>query len=163
MQHGLRLTFAELSGSSLSGAQRLEIPNLQSIPSSRAITLRNLKAPDLSAGSGQPTVARMLRTRKAQVAVAAAATVLLMLSGWWLARRPAPFPANASSLDPGGSGSGVRSAVPASSPVPVSGGRAGGEGARENVEAPEPKAVRLDDLPREIPTGTRRKAAPTRR
>ena len=147
MQHALRVTFAEVSGGSVSDAQRLEIPDLQSIPASRAITLRNLRAPNVSAVSGQPTVARMVRTHPAQVAIAAAAAILLMFAVWLLARRPTPVSENAGLAVPGSSA--------ASSPVPGNGvSHTGGGGPRESVALPEPKAVRLDDLPREVPTGT---------
>jgi serine/threonine protein kinase len=143
MQHALRLTFAEVSGGSLSDSQRLEIPDLQSIPASRAITLRNLKAPDIGAVSGQPTFASLWRTRRAWVASAAGAAVFLMVLVWLIARRPAPVPGSDGSF------------VPAS----ASASRTGGAPPRESAAPPEPKAVRLDDLPREIPTVSPRKNA----
>jgi eukaryotic-like serine/threonine-protein kinase len=144
MQHALRVTFAEVSGGSVTDAQRLEIPDLQSIPASRAITLRNLKAPDVSAMSGQPTIATLWRTRRAWVASAAAAAVCLMgFLVWLIARRPAPAPVSDSAF----------------APSSASASRTGGAPPRESAAPPEPKAVRLDDLPREIPTALPKKNA----
>jgi serine/threonine-protein kinase len=147
MQHALRVTFAELSGGSVSDAQRLEIPDLQSIPASRAITLRNLKAPNLAGVSGQPTAARTREALQSWYVAVAGAAILLLALIWAFARH-------------GGAGSGS-SVIPAapSAAVQASGAGAGGPPPRASVAAPEPKAVRLDDLPQEPPVRAARKGA----
>jgi hypothetical protein len=137
MQHALRVTFAELSGGSVSDAQRLEIPDLQSIPASRAITLRNLKAPNLGSVSGQPTAARARESRQPLYLAAAGAAVLLLVLIWAFARRA------------GTGAGGAEVAVAASATVAPSGAGGGGSPPRTSAAEPEPKAVRLDDLPQE--------------
>jgi serine/threonine protein kinase len=146
MQHALRVTFAEVSGVSVSNAQRLEIPDLQSIPASRAITLRNVKAPDIGAMSGQPTFARRWQAgRRVWLAFAASAAFLLValvwLLSWVLSRDKVREPGQASAR---------LNAVSV-----TSGSRPGGVPPQESA-APEPKPIRVDDLPREAPVRGKR-------
>ncbi len=44
MQHALRITYAEMQGRDTHNAPQLQIPDLESVPSSRAVTLRNVTA-----------------------------------------------------------------------------------------------------------------------
>ncbi len=60
MQHVLRVTYAQMEGSQ---TNQLAIPDLQSMPSARAITVRNLKPPGRLTMSGQPTVKRSAAAR----------------------------------------------------------------------------------------------------
>ncbi len=145
MQHALRVTFAELSGGSVSDA-RLGIPDLQSIPASRAITLRNLKAPNISTMSGQPTfAARWQAGQGVWFAFAAFAAIVLVALVWLLSlvrsrdKLGEPGPASAR-LNAGSA---------------TSGSRPGGVPPQESA-APEPKPIRLDDLPREAPVRGKR-------
>jgi serine/threonine protein kinase len=132
MQHALRVTFTSMSGGAAGDSLRLQIPDLQSIPASRAITQRNLKAPNITTVSGQPTVfGGWLTTRRAWLALLAAAAFLLIIVGRALSR--ADLDAAASSIP---------IAAPSAS---------GGTPPRESATPPEPQAVRLDDLPQELP------------
>src|SRR4051812_10955371 len=58
MQHVLRLTYAQMEGNETSEGMKLAIPDLQSMPPARAITVRNLKPPGRLTMSGQPTIKR---------------------------------------------------------------------------------------------------------
>ena len=63
MQHVLRLTYAQMEGNGTSQAMKLAIPDLQSMPPARAITVRNLKPPGRLTMSGQPTIKRSSAAR----------------------------------------------------------------------------------------------------
>src|SRR6188768_3114207 len=56
MQHELRLLYAQMAGNETSAVMKLAIPDLQSMPAARAITVRNLKPPGRHTMSGHPTV-----------------------------------------------------------------------------------------------------------
>jgi serine/threonine protein kinase len=142
MQHALRVTYAEMQGHDVTDAPQLQVPDLESIPSSRAITLRNLTTGRGVTASGQPTAIPAWATHWRWLAVGGAAVVLVLLI--WLLRRGGSESVAASP---------VPSAVAASSSV--------GEPAPATSAAPEPKPVRLDDLPEE-PSGHRAHADGTR-
>ena len=142
MQHALRVAFGAMSGGNATG--QLSIPDLQSIPASRAITLRNLTAPPVARMSGQPTAAT-LRVRRQRLwfglaAVAACLVVALL----WLRSRDASSVVVSPALE----------AQPLPSPLAP---RAAG-GAPPRAEPSEPKAIRVDDLPQEpVKPGTHRR------
>ena len=133
MQHALRVTFGEMEGKS--AARQLSIPDLQSIPASRAITVRNVSPPRVS---GQPTAGTRLRQQQLWLALATSALVLLVLLLWLTVRSqarviPSPVIAVAPQL-----------------PLPPSPQAAGGAPPRVVAPEPsEPKAIRVDDLPQE--------------
>ncbi len=194
MQHVLRLTYAQMEGGETNPHTQLAIPDLQSIPTTRAITVRNLKPPSRVTMSGQPTARRSSPARvkgqppsklptklpvflpaklKARLAaitrdrrrvwllVTAVAAFALVAFVWLRSRAPDPLPvipaAGATALPPP-----VGSAV-LGSPTSLSPGSPAREraapGAAKTVLTPEPvepKAIRVDDLPREPARGTRR-------
>lgn len=160
MQHALRVVFAELDGNA-GALEQLSIPDLQSVPNTRAITIRNLKAPPRNA-SGQPTsssTSPSLRAANVESAVAMAvagkkrgapwlivgpvAALTAVAVTWLLLRRPEPVPLVAAPVSE--SARPVPSLKPpALKPVPA-------------VEvAPGPQPVRVDDLPREKSGNSRR-------
>ncbi|MEO8904333.1 MAG: serine/threonine-protein kinase [Polyangiaceae bacterium] len=141
MQHALRVTFAESQGRSPGRETQLRVPDLQSIPASRAITLRNVKAPVA------PRVSGLRRHIAFIIAAAAAACVLGAVA--WVWSRGAPVPAISSSS---------RLVASARAPAPPS------ATSSAEVLAPEPRAVRVDDLPREAEPApsTRRKTGAAR-
>ncbi|HWZ88739.1 MAG TPA: serine/threonine-protein kinase, partial [Polyangiaceae bacterium] len=133
MQHALRVTYAEMQGHDVSDAPQLQVPDLESIPSSRAVTLRNLTTGRGVTASGQPTAMPLWATHWRWLTAAGAVVVVLLLL--WLFRRPSNVVATASPVPSDvAAGSSVAGAVPPSQAVP-----------------PEPKPVRLDDLPAESP------------
>jgi serine/threonine-protein kinase len=134
MQHALRVVFGEMEG----GASRLSVPDLQSIPASRAITLRNLTAPPHLRMSGQPTVAatRVFSSRRQQgllLGLAAVAAFLLVALAWLRSRDQVSVVASPALATP--------------NPSPSTPHATGG--APPRAEPAEPKAIRVDDLPRE--------------
>ncbi len=142
MQHALRVAFGEMERRASHSGGQLSIPDLQSIPASRAITVRNLTAPRVS---GQPTARPRFRQQQLWMALAAGAAVLLVLALWLSARHES-----------------TAVLVQASSADTLSGAPAhGAGGAPPRVEAPaptEPKAIRVDDLPQEpVEPSTRRR------
>ena len=150
MQHALRVTFGDVSGANSAGGH-LAIPDLQSIPASRAITLRNLSAPPPRLASEQPTAPRRApvdrrapRPGKIQprwLALAAVAAFLLLMLAWLRSRSE---PSAVVSPAPGASF--------APAPMRVV--------ATASVAPPpsEPKAIRVDDLPQEpVRPGARRR------
>ena len=136
MQHALRVAFGEMEGRASSAGGQLSIPDLQSIPTSRAITVRNLTAPAAWRTSGQPTVNARVRQERLWLALAAGAAFLMVVVAWLSSRAevsavptPAPLASTAPSLVAQGAG-----------------------GTPPRVTAPEPsepKAIRVDDLPQE--------------
>ena len=158
MQHALRVTYAEMEGRETNHASQLVIPDLQSIPASRAITLRNLTAPVLAPMSGQPTVGARLRDRKVWLLLAAAAALVLATAAWLRARSAS----NSATHPESGSAPylGASPAAPVSVAGPVPAGVPGrGTAPRGGAApAPEPKAIRVDDLPQEpaVPSVRRR-------
>jgi len=171
MQHVLRLTYAQMEGRETSQGVRLAIPDLQSMPTARAITVRNIKPPGRLTVSGQPTVRRSSapRVMKGQPAaqlqqgilaimgdrrslvwllVAAAATVTVVTLVWLRSRAEDPLPvipvAGATALP-----------APATPAAPGSVTPARAASAAEPDPAP-PKAIRVDDLPREPVRGARK-------
>lgn len=183
MQHVLRLTYAQMEGNEPNQVMKLAIPDLQSMPPARAITVRNLKPPGRFTMSGQPTVERSRARRvtsvegeltaKLKAAIAALARdrrrVWLLLTAvaafvlvafvWLRSRTDDSLPvipvAGASALPGAGPSALGRPAPPPRSPAPE----------REEPTRPkpaptsapvEPKAIRVDDLPREPERGTRR-------
>ncbi|HKO49140.1 MAG TPA: serine/threonine-protein kinase [Polyangiaceae bacterium] len=182
MQHVLRLTYAQMEGNESSPTMQLAIPDLQSMPAGRAITVRNLRPPGRLTVSGQPTVrpspasrvnrqltaklktelrdaiAAIARDRRhVWLLVSAFAALMLVVFVWLRTRAEDPLP--------------IIPAAGAAAPSPQLGSAAGGSsalGAGPAVRAPataktavppepsEPKAIRVDDLPREPARGTRR-------
>jgi serine/threonine-protein kinase len=150
MQHALRVTYAEMQGHDVSDAPQLQVPDLESIPSSRAVTLRNLTTGRGVTASGQPTAMPLWATHWRWLTAAAAVALVLLLL--WLFRGP-------------------RNAVATASPVPsdvAAGSSAAGAAPPIRVAPPEPKPVRLDDLPEESPghhpshvDGSKRPSSPT--
>ena len=133
MQHALRVTYAEMQGHEVTDAPQLQVPDLESIPSSRAITLRNLTTGRGVTASGQPTAMPIWATHWRWLAAAVVVAVSLALI--FLLRGPretatATSPVPSGDLAPA-SAVGV---LPPSSAVP-----------------PEPKPVSLDQLPAESP------------
>jgi serine/threonine-protein kinase len=141
MQHALRVTYAEMEGRQTSQAVQLAVPDLQSIPASRAITLRNLKAQSETT-SGRSSLEGGQRRRLVALATAAFVAVLLAVVGWLRVR----------SEDGAGAG------LPANaSPELTSTGRALGAPPPTSSARTEPKVIRVDDLPQEPPDpGARR-------
>ncbi|MEO6598427.1 MAG: hypothetical protein ABIQ16_01045, partial [Polyangiaceae bacterium] len=143
MQHALRVVFGEMEGRATNAAGQLSIPDLQSIPASRKITLRNQTAPPLVRMSGQPTVVARGPRKRLWFGLAAVATCLLVALAWLRLRGEA----SVESSQPMGT------RMPSSAPVPRSAG-----GAPPQAEPVEPKAIRVDDLPQEpIKRGTHRR------
>jgi serine/threonine protein kinase len=150
MQQALRVTFGELQGGVSNAAGQLAIPDLQSIPASRAITLRNLTAPPHLRMSGQPTVAARRRQHQLLLGFAAVATFFLLALAWLRSRDEVSVVAS-----------------PATAPArpmlaaPVAARGTGGPPPRASVGVPEPiepKAIRVDDLPQEpVKAGPRRR------
>jgi serine/threonine protein kinase len=142
MQHALRVAFTDMTGGSVSDTVRFAIPDLQSMPLSRAITVRNLKAPDLANVSGQPTALHAWATaHRVRLLLAASAAFVLILGGALWAF-----------LLGTGSPRGEHAASAAPAAAVVSSG--GGGPPHESAAPPEPKAVRLDDLPQELPAAS---------
>ena len=129
MQHALRVTFAESEGLSSGAETLLRVPDLQSIPASRAITLRNVKAPVLGPGSPLRPEPQVWRARRAWLIAATVASFVLAAIAW-------AFSHGAPSTR--------------SSPTGLASAHAPPTPSRE-LPSPEPKAVRLDDLPQESP------------
>ncbi|HET7539057.1 MAG TPA: serine/threonine-protein kinase [Polyangiaceae bacterium] len=176
MQHALRLTYALMEGNQTNHLPHFAIPDLQSMPSARAITVRNLKPPVRLTMSGQPTVKPSLtpsvaRTedeptsklksslaalgrdrRRLWLLVTALAAFGLVAIVWLRSRAEETLPA-----------------IPAGAGSSAAGAREPDTQARQPVLAPtaaptaaptpppEPKAVRVDDLPQEPVRGTRRR------
>lgn len=129
MQHALRVTYAEMQGHDVTDAPQLQVPDLESIPSSRAITLRNLTTGRGVTASEQPTMMRAWAARWRWLVAGAALLVLLLLI--MLLRR-------------GGSEAASAGPQPSSLAALSSSG-----GPLASSAPPEPKPVRLDDLPEE--------------
>jgi serine/threonine protein kinase len=144
MQHALRVTFAEMKGRPASDAPVLQVPDLQSIPSTRSITIRNMKVPNIGSSSGQVSIARGWAGRRLWLA-SAAAGAFLVIAVLWLASRSELTAA----VNPAPSASALRSA------------RLAPAGAIASSAPPEPKFVRLDDLPREMPSSAPRQMRPS--
>lgn len=175
MQHALRLTYAQLEGNQSDAAMRYAIPDLQSMPRTHAITVRNLKPPSRLTMSGQPTtrsipagagrpgstLTGMLsealtvignHKRRAWLLLSAAAAFALAAIFWLRARAEDSLP-----VIPAGAATPSRQAAsgnPASTPAlrerppPTK---------VQTPEVAEPKAIRVDDLPQEPTRGTRRR------
>jgi serine/threonine-protein kinase len=183
MQHVLRLTYAQMEGNETSQVMKLAIPDLQSIPSARSITVRNLKPPGRLTMSGQPTAKRSSgasrtrvggpiaklrdalaghardRRRVWLVATAIAAFVLVALV-WLRSRAEDTLP-----VIPAAGISALPQAAPSALGSPTLAPRAiPGEREREPVppkpaataDPVEPRAIRVDDLPREPVRNPRR-------
>jgi eukaryotic-like serine/threonine-protein kinase len=182
MQHALRLTYAQMEGNQSASVTKLAIPDLQSMPAARAITVRNLKPPGRLTVSGQPTIKRSLppqaaraegqltRQLKAVLAVVArdrrrvwllvtaVAAFALVVFAWRRSRveYPVPvIPAASAIVAPAQNAAPGR---PPLSPGPATHERQAVPTAKAAVpeEPPEPKAIRVDDLPREPVQGARR-------
>ncbi|HEX2673588.1 MAG TPA: serine/threonine-protein kinase [Polyangiaceae bacterium] len=180
MQHALRLTYALMEGNQNSQVMQLAIPDLQSMPGSRAITVRNLKPPSRLTLSGQPTMKRslpagvastgptltgrlseafalMTRDRRRVWLLVSAVAAFALVTIFWLRARAEDslpvIPAGGSVTQPSqsaASGSAVSTSVLRERPPPPA------AKAPPTPEAPEPKAIRVDDLPFEPTPGTRR-------
>src|SRR5450755_230038 len=133
MQHALRVTYAEMQGHDVTDAPQLQVPDLESIPSSRAITLRNLTTGRGVTASGQPTAFPIWAAHWRWVAAAIFVAVALVL--FFMLRGPSAVATAASPL-----ASEVAVQASAVGAVPPS-----------SVAPPEPKPVPLDQLPAESP------------
>src|SRR5450432_514933 len=133
MQHALRVTYAEMQGHDVADAPQLQVPDLESIPSSRAITLRNLTTGRGVTASGQPTAFPIWAAHWRWVAAAIFVAVALVL--FFMLRGPSAVATAASPL-----ASEVAVQASAVGAVPPS-----------SVAPPEPKPVPLDQLPAESP------------
>ena len=131
MQQALRLIYAEMEGRLGGSIPQLGFSHLQSMPASRAITLRNVKTPRLGSERVRALGDSALR-RPWLIAAAIFVPVVFVALLWLLRRAPSPVavePAASSSFLP---------------PQPSRAGVVTGAPVRL-----EPKAVRVDDLPRE--------------
>jgi hypothetical protein len=180
MQHVLRLTYAQMEGRDANDGTELRIPDLQSIPTARAITVRNLKPPGRLTKSGQPTVKRSSapRVTKAEPAgklqqwfratagdrrnvwLIAATAVVFVLIGFLALRSPVeplpviPVAGVAASPAPAGPAATPGGATSAG-PLAPAGAAPSKAGSSLVPERSEPKAIRVDDLPREPVRGFR--------
>jgi len=126
MQHGLRLAYAEMQGQDVSRAAQLSVPDLESIPSSSAVTLKTLP----KAAGRSPLDLLPPRFRKPWLIGTATVAVLLL----------------AILLLRGGSNT---ETLPAAQTSPVPSASVVKPARPVLTAGPEPKAVRVDDLPRE--------------
>ena len=156
MQHALRVTYAEMQGLEVHGTSQLVIPDLQSMPATRAITLRNVKAVQVAAASRQPRAGRP--GLQLWLALAAGAAVLLLGVLWLSAPAPVSIavPPVASAAPAGSATAQAADPHPGSGSAPLGNGSAlsgvvaGAASAHPGSGGGgEPKAVRVDDLPRE--------------
>jgi len=134
MQHALRVTYAEMQGHDVADAPQLQVPDLESIPSSRAITLRNLTTGRGVTASGQPTANSLWTARWPWLAGGIAVAVLLLM--FFLLR---------SSVSGSGSDAAVANPAPSALAAPT----ATAEAPPASVAPAEPKPVPLDALPEE--------------
>ena len=166
MQHVLRLTYAQMEGRETNHAVQLAIPDLQSMPAARAITVRNLKPPTPHRVSGQPTVRGKSPPRPrgkiaADLRLAWAAFARDQRRVWLLATALAAFIVVAFWLR--SRGDDTLPVIPAAGTKPATAQSAvqprvapGATATVVTPEVPEPKAVRVDDLPREPAQNSRR-------
>jgi serine/threonine-protein kinase len=165
MQQALRLTYAQMEGSQTNQLPQFAIPDLQSMPAARAITVRNLKPPVRLTVSGQPTAKRSLASRSARTPVEQTSKQKSALLGLardrrvlvtaiaafglvaivWLTSRGETLPA----LPPSAGTAGSPHTAPALPPTPAF-------SAAGPPPSPEPKAIRVDELPQEPARGARR-------
>ena len=169
MQHALRLTYAQMEGGETNQLAQFAIPDLQSMPAARAITVRNVRPPVRVTMSGQPTVRPSLAAVAAQtegdpttgpkgalraladdrrrlwLLVTAIAAFGLVAIVWLRSRAEDTLPVIRAGGGIAASAASARerqAAPPAKTSTPA--------------QAPEPKAIRVDDLPREPESGIRR-------
>jgi eukaryotic-like serine/threonine-protein kinase len=186
MQHVLRLTYAQMMGSETDPIMQLAIPDLQSMPTARAITVRNMKPPGRFTMSGQPTARR---TAAPPVQRALSATLSTSIRHGFSAivrdRRRAFFLLSAVAAVAVVGFVWLRSRVDDTLPVIPTAGGAALVPALDSAELPrpalsvglvtrdrlqpataktavtadpvEPKAIRVDDLPREPVRGARQR------
>jgi len=180
MQQALRLTYAQMEGKLTSQVMKLAIPDLQSMPAARAITVRNLKPPGRLTMSGQPTIKqsspslpardespliarlKLVLTaiardrRRVWLLVTALAAFALVAFVWRRSRVAYPLPvipvASAISAPAQAAAPANRSVSPAAAHDP----QAAATATALPADPPEPKAIRVDDLPREPVRGARR-------
>jgi serine/threonine protein kinase len=133
MQHALRVTYAEMQGHDVSDAPQLQVPDLESIPSSRAITLRNLTTGRGVTASEQPTVIPIWATHWRWLVATTAVAFVLILILLFRGRSADAIVTNPSPSAPAALASALGAPPPSS------------------VAPPEPRPVRLDDLPEESP------------
>jgi len=180
MQHVLRLTYAQMEGKETNQGMQLAIPDLQSMPTARAITVRNLKPPTRLTMSGQPTMKRsparvappawtaqlkeafvpILRDRRRVWLVMTAVAAFGLIAFVWLRSRvddslPVIPIASAAAL-PQAAPTALASPTPSSAATARQGAQPAVPKPAEAPEPPEPKAIRVDDLPREPSGGARR-------
>ena len=186
MQHVLRLTYAQMEGHDTSQAMQLAIPDLQSMPAARAITVRNLRAPGPFTKSGQPTMRRnsaqrvqralraKLRTelktamaglardrRRVWLLLTAVAAFALVAFVWLRSRADDTLPvipaAQGTAVAPRSAPGSLRSPAPSADLAAPERGLP--PPAAQTAVAPEPappRPINVDDLPREPLRGTRR-------
>jgi len=167
MQQALRLTYAQMEGRETKQVPQLAIPDLQSMPTTRAITVRNLKPPGRLTMSGQPTVkgnsapgvtdevlAKLQQglttiandKRHVWLLVTAVAAFVLVGLLWLRSRSDDSLPvipaAGAQARKPALGRPELGPGASQHEPPPAAGTVA-------KPEALEPKAVRVDDLPTE--------------
>ena len=178
MQHVLRVTYAEMEGRETNPAVQVAIPNLQSIPPARAITERNLKSPARGTGPGlrtpRPRSAPGIREaltaelklwlrgvagdrRRIWLLATAFAAFVLVGVVWLRTRGDEPRAAAvvkgaavaATGIQPGSPPHGAGSAAAAAGQTELK-----RPATAAGMPPVEPKAVRVDDLPRELPRTT---------
>jgi len=163
MQHALRLTYAQMEGNQTNQELRPAIPDLQSMPGTRAITVRNIRPPHRFTISGptaqqrsntnvavvqselltrlKPALAWFGANRRRPLLLATAIAAVGLVGILWLRSRADEtlpvIPAAHTSTAP----IHTASLVPVASPQPL----------------PEPKAIRVDDLPQEPKPSNRRR------
>ena len=184
MQHALRLTYAQMEGNQTNPSAHPGLPDLQSIPRTRAITVRNLKPPARLTMSGQPTikpsrsfsakhaagvfVARLsnaltalARNRRRVWLLATAVAAFALAAIVWLRSRAEDtlpvIPAAGTGTLRGQTrlGASASPVIPPASPVRDTSAASGAKSPAVALP-PEPKAIRVDDLPREPAHGARR-------
>jgi len=182
MQHVLRLTYAQMEGNETSKVTKLAIPDLQSMPLARAITVRNLKPPGRLTMSGQPTLKRssaakatasnaaltaqlqqafaaLLRDRRRVWLLVTAVAAFALVAFVWLRSRAEDslpvIPVAGSAAPPQQGPGALGTPSPAPSSVSADAERPGRPKPAMTAEpVVEPKAIRIDDLPRE-PAGAK--------
>jgi serine/threonine-protein kinase len=183
MQHALRLTYAQMEGNQPNQVMQLAIPDLQSMPAARAITVRNLKPPGRLTMSGQPTIKRsspprvtgpnsglaaQLKTaltaivrdrRRLWLLVTAVAAFALVVFVWQRSRVEDSLPVIPVSSALASPAQSVLPGTPAVTPEAAARERLPAPAAKPAApveQPPEPKAIPVDDLPREPARGARR-------
>jgi len=165
MQHALRLTYAQMEGHQTNQEMRPAIPDLQSMPGTRAITVRNVRPPLRFTMSGQPTTQQSANKNVASLQVELLKG-LRFLRAWLGANRRRPLLLATAIAAVGLVGIlWLRSRAEETLPVIPPGGVSVTPAHSTSIapavvipqELPEPKAIRVDDLPQEPTRSNRRR------